>query len=279
MIREIQVRTIQTAVRALIEEAAYHLPEDYLQAMREAQELELSDVGRSIILTLNSNAAYAQAERVPTCQDTGMVILSLDIGQDIHFMGGDLAGALETAVRDAYQPLRKSVIADPLRRTNTEDNTPPIVSYQLVPGNQVKIRLLMKGFGAEMMSRLEMFPPAAGVKGVKRFVVETVEKAGPNACPPVIVGVGLGSSFDGVAMLAKKALFRPLDQANPQPHLAQLERELLDEINSLGIGPQGFGGSTTALAVHIESYPTHIAALPVAVNLNCSAPRRATATI
>jgi fumarate hydratase subunit alpha len=279
MIREIQVNIIETAVRELIEKAVYHLPEDYLAVMREAQEREQSEVGRSIILTLNNNAVYAQAERVPTCQDTGMVILSLEIGQDVHFSGGALAGALEAAVREAYRPLRKSVIADPLQRTNTGDNTPPIISYQLVPGDQVKIRLMMKGFGAEMMSRLEMFPPAAGLDGVKHFVVETVEKAGPNACPPVIVGVGLGSSFDGVAMLAKKALFRPLDQVNPQPHLAQLERELLNEINDLGIGPQGFGGTTTALAVHIESYPTHIAALPVAVNLNCSAPRRATITI
>jgi fumarate hydratase subunit alpha len=182
-------------------------------------------------------------------------------------------------VREAYRPLRKSVIDDPLLRNNTGDNTPPIVYYNLVPGDQLKITLMMKGFGAEMMSRLEMFPPAVGLSGVKRFVVETVEKAGPNACPPVIVGVGLGSSFEGVAMLAKKALLRPLDQPNPRTHLATLERELMDEINALGIGPQGFGGSVTALAVHIESFPTHIAALPVAVNLNCSAPRRATIRI
>jgi fumarate hydratase subunit alpha len=279
MIREIQVSIVETAVRELIEEAAYHLPKDYLAAMREAQEQEVSDLGQSIIHTLNRNAAYAKTERVPTCQDTGMAILSLDIGQDVHFSGGSLGEALQSAVREAYRPLRKSVVTDPLQRQNTGDNTPAIVSYQLVAGDQVKIRLMMKGFGAEMMSRLKMFPPSAGVKGVKRFVVETVELAGPNACPPVIVGVGLGSSFDGVAMLAKKALFRPLDQASPQPHLAQLERELLAEINDLGIGPQGFGGSTTALAVHVESYPTHIAALPVAVNLNCSAPRRATITI
>ncbi len=279
MIREIQVSIVEAAVRELIVEAAYHLPEDYLAAMREAQKQEVSDLGQSIIHTLNKNAAFAQTERVPTCQDTGMAILSLDIGQDVHFIGGPLSETLETAVREAYRPLRKSVINDPLQRQNTGDNTPAIVSYQLVDGDQVKIQLMMKGFGAEMMSRLKMFPPSAGLTGVKQFVVETVELAGPNACPPVIVGVGLGSSFDGVAMLAKKALFRPLDQTNPQPHLARLERELLAEINDLGIGPQGFGGSTTALAVHVESFATHIAALPVAVNLNCSAPRRATMTI
>ncbi len=208
-----------------------------------------------------------------------MAILSLEVGQDVHLTGGDIDVALQTAVREAYRPLRKSVIDDPLLRNNTGDNTPPIVYYNLVPGDQLKITLMMKGFGAEMMSRLEMFPPAVGLSGVKRFVVETVERAGPNACPPVIVGVGLGSSFEGVAMLAKKALMRPLDQPNPRAHLAQLARELLDEINALVIGPQGFGGSVTALALHIESHPTHIAALPVAVNLNCSAPRPATVTI
>ena len=208
-----------------------------------------------------------------------MAILSLEIGQDIHFTGGDVNDALEAAVREAYQPLRKSIVADPLQRTNTGDNTPPIVYNNIVPGDQLEITLMMKGFGAEMISRLEMFPPSAGLAGVKRFVLETVEKAGPNACPPIIVGVGLGSSFDGVALLAKKALMRPLDRPNPQSHLAQVERDWLATINALGIGPQGLGGTVTALAVHIESYPTHIASLPVAVNLNCSAPRRATITI
>lgn len=279
MIREIQVSTVQSTVKKLIEEAAYQLPDDYLQALAQAQQQEESPIGQSIILTLRDNAAYAQAEGIPTCQDTGMAILSLEIGQDIHFTGGDVNDALEAAVREAYQPLRKSIVADPLQRTNTGDNTPPIVYYNIVPGDQLEITIMMKGFGAEMMSRLEMFPPSVGLGGIKQFVLETVEKAGPNACPPVIVGVGLGSSFDGVALLAKKALLRPLDQPNPQSHLAQLERDWLAAINALGIGPQGLGGTVTALAVHIESYPTHIAALPVAVNLNCSAPRRATITI
>jgi fumarate hydratase subunit alpha len=279
MIREIHVNALQSAIRELIEESAYSLPDDYLAAMAEAQKRERSAVGQSIILMLRDNAAYASAERIPTCQDTGMAILWLEVGQDVHFTGGDINAALETAVREAYKPLRKSIVADPLQRNNTGDNTPPIVHYQLIPGNQVRITVMIKGFGAEMMSRLRMFPPSAGLRGVKRFVLETVEKAGPNACPPVIVGVGLGSSFDGVAMLAKKALLRPLDRPNPLPHLSQLEAEWLAAINALGIGPQGFGGAVTALAVHVESYPTHIAALPVAVNLNCSAPRRMTITL
>ena len=279
MIREIHVDAVQAAVNGLIKESAYSLPNDYLAAMAGAQERERSTIGRSIILMLRDNAAYANAERIPTCQDTGMAILWLEVGQDVHFTGGDLNVALETAVREAYQPLRKSIVSDPLQRSNTGDNTPPIVHYDLVPGDQVRITIMMKGFGAEMMSRLRMFPPSAGLGGVKRFVLETVERAGPNACPPVIVGVGLGSSFDGVALLAKKALLRPLDHPNPSPHLAQLEADWLSAINALGIGPQGFGGTITALAVHIESYPTHIASLPVAVNLNCSAPRRTTVTL
>jgi fumarate hydratase subunit alpha len=279
MIRQIPVQSIQNAVQETIENATYHLPDDYLQALAEAQQREASPVGQSIILTLRDNATYAQSERIPTCQDTGMAILSLEVGQDVHFTGGSLNDALETAVRQAYRPLRKSVVSDPLQRTNTGDNTPPLATTHLVPGDQVRITIILKGFGAELMSRLRMFPPAVGVEGVKQFVLETIEKAGPNACPPVIVGVGLGSSFDGVAGLAKKALMRPLNTTNPKPHLAQLEREWLDAINALGIGPQGFGGSVTALAVHIESFPTHIAALPVAVNLNCSAPRRATIII
>jgi fumarate hydratase subunit alpha len=277
--RELLVGVVQSAVQKLIEEAAYRLPDDYLEALAKAQEREESGIGQSIILTLRDNAAYAEAEHIPTCQDTGMAILSLDVGQEVHFTGGDINEALESAVREAYRPLRKSIVADPVRRVNTGDNTPPLVYYNLVPGDQLKITLIMKGFGAELMSRLEMFPPVAGMSGVKEFVLETVRKAGPNACPPVIVGVGLGSSFDGVALLAKKALMRPLGRPNPQPHLAELEREWLEEINALGIGPAGFGGTVTALAVHIESYATHIAALPVAVNLNCSAPRRATITI
>jgi len=272
--REIPVSIIEQAVRDLLSEAAYKLPPDYLEALEHARYREASVVGRSIIEILLENARCAEQQQIATCQDTGMAILHLEVGQEVLFVGGDLNEALTRGVRAAYRSLRKSVVGDPLLRENTGDNTPPIVHYEIVPGNKVRITGLMKGFGAELMSALKMFPPSVGVEGVKRFVLETIEKAGPNACPPVIVGVGLGGSFESVAYLAKKALMRPLGKPNPQPHLAQLERELLEEINHLGIGPQGLGGKITALAVHIESYPTHIAALPVAVNLNCSAPRR-----
>ncbi len=275
MVREISVAHLQRKLTALLSEAAYRLPDDYLKALQEAHRREAAVLGRDIITLLLDNAALAEAERLPTCQDTGMAIIFLEVGQDVHFVGGDLHAALNEAVREAYRPLRKSVIDDPIRRQNTGDNTPPIVHWEIVPGHHVRVRVLLKGFGAEMMSRLAMLPPAAGLEGVKRFVVETVEQAGPNACPPVIVGVGLGGSFDTVGLLAKKALLRPLGTSNPEPHLAALEQELLEAVNALGIGPQGFGGTVTALAVHVEAAPTHIAALPVAVNLNCSAPRRA----
>ncbi len=277
--RTLSVTHIQEQVTRLLVQAAYQLPQDYLDALARAQDREASPLGQSIIQLLQENAAFAQQERVPTCQDTGMAILYLDVGQEVHFTGGELGPALEAAVREAYADLRKSVVKDPLERENTGDNTPPIVHFRLVPGDRVRIRALMKGFGGEMMSRLAMLTPAHGREGIRRFVLETVERAGPNACPPVIVGVGLGSSFDGVASLAKQALLRPLGQANPAPHLAQLEAELLEAVNALGIGPQGLGGTVTALAVHVESAPTHIAALPVAVNLNCSAPRRAELTL
>ncbi len=273
--RTISVAFVRRALAALLSEAAWKLPTDYVAALRRARQQEAAALGREIIEILLTNADRARAERLPSCQDTGMAIIFVEVGQQVHLVGGDLNAAIEEAVRQAYRPLRKSVVADPILRENTGDNTPPIVHYAIVPGHHVRLRVMLKGFGAELMSRLAMFPPAVGVDGVKQFVVETVERAGPNACPPVIVGVGLGGSFDTVGLLAKKALLRRLGTPNPAPHLAALERELLDEINALGIGPQGFGGTVTALGVHVEAAPTHIAALPVAVNLNCSAPRRA----
>jgi len=273
--RAVPVERVRDAVASLLEEAACRLPRDYLEALEAARAREEGPLGASVLDFLLANARLAEAEGVATCQDTGMAVLFLEIGQEVLFTGGDLFATLEEGVRRAYRGLRKSVVQDPLLRENTQDNTPPIVHYEIVPGDRVRIRALLKGFGAELMSALAMLPATAGEKGVKRFVLETVERAGPNACPPVIVGVGLGGSFDSVALLAKKALLRPLGTPNPKPHLAQLEKELLEAINALGIGPQGFGGRVTALAVHVESYPTHIAALPVAVNLNCSAPRRA----
>ena len=276
MLRKIDVKEVGQTVTDLLLESAYRLPEDYLVAMQAARRREASTLGGGILTMLLENAAYAESEQIPTCQDTGMVLLFLEVGQDVHFIGGDLGLILHRAVETAFKELRKSVVDDPLQRTNTGDNTPPIVHYELVPGDGVRVTVMMKGFGAELMSRLQMFAPAAGEEGVKKFVLSTVEMAGPNACPPIIVGVGIGGSFDSVGLLAKRALLRPLGRPNQRPHLARLERELLAAINATGIGPQGLGGSTTALAVHVEAFATHIAALPVAVNLNCSAPRRAT---
>ena len=274
MVREVEVSDVGARIAEMIKESVHTLPADYLAALARAEAEEASESGRVILKMLNDNSAYAQQEQIPTCQDTGMAIVMLEVGQNVHFVGGGLTDALNDGVREGYAALRKSVVADPLERQNTADNSPAIVHTEIVAGDRVKVTLALKGFGAELMSRLQMFPPSIGREGVKRFVLETIELAGPNACPPLIVGIGLGSSFDGVGLLAKKALMRPLGERSPKPHLAELEAELLADINRLGIGPQGFGGSITALGVHIESYATHIAALPVAVNLNCSAPRR-----
>ena len=275
MIREIPVARIQAAVETLLTEAAYRLPADYLAALEASAPVEPSPIGRQVIELLLENSAYAQAEQIPTCQDTGMAMLFLEVGQDVHFTGGDLHGAIQDGVRAAYAGLRKSVVGDPIQRANTGDNTPGLIHYEIVAGDRVGLTVLQKGFGAELMSRLQMFPPSVGVEGVVRFVIETIELAGPNACPPVIVGVGLGGAFYTVAHIAKKALLRPIGSLHPAPHLAELEADLLAAINRTGIGPQGLGGRITALAVHIEAQATHIGALPVAVNLNCSAPRRA----
>ena len=237
---------------------------------------ERSPTGQEIIELLLANAAYAEEEEIATCQDTGMAILFVEVGQEVHFKGGGIEAALQDATRDAYADLRKSVVSDPLLRVNSGDNTPALIHWQIVAGERLRVSALQKGFGAELMSRVEMFPPSVGVEGVHRFVVETVERAGPNACPPLIVGVGIGGSLDTVGVAAKKALLRPIGSVSAAPHIAELEDELLRAINRLGIGPQGLGGVVTALAVHVETLATHIAALPMAVNLNCSAPRRAT---
>ena len=274
--RTIDVQKVRQSVGELLRRSAHSLPDDYLDAMRTARRDEQSPTGQEVIELLLENAAYAETETVPTCQDTGMAILFVEVGQDVHFSGGEIDKALQDATRDAYADLRKSVVSDPLLRVNSGDNTPALIHWQIVAGDRLRISTLQKGFGAELMSRLQMFPPAIGEEGMRRFVVETVEKAGPNACPPLIVGVGIGGTLDTVGIAAKKALLRPIGSVNPAPHLATLENELLDAINRLGIGPQGLGGVVTALAVHVETIATHIAALPLAVNLNCSAPRRAT---
>jgi fumarate hydratase subunit alpha len=274
-VRHVDVSALTDTVERALATAASHLPPDYLAALDGASRSEIAPLAIDIIATLLDNARYAEAERIPTCQDTGMAVLFVEVGQDVHFVGGDVVGALNEGVRRAYRGLRKSVVGDPLLRANTGDNTPAQIHFEIVPGDGVRIEALMKGFGAESMSRMTMLPPSAGRAGVKAFIVETVGNAGPNACPPLIVGVGIGASFDAVGVLAKRALLRPVGVPSSLPHIAQLERELLAEINALGIGPQGLGGATTALSVHIEVGATHIAAIPVAVNLNCSAPRRA----
>jgi len=274
--REIAASALTDAVADALVHAACHLPDDYLASLRAATRTETSPLAIDIITTLLENAAYAEAEAIPTCQDTGMAVLFVELGQDVRVVGGDLRAALDEGVRRAYAGLRKSIVGDPLLRRNTGDNTPAQIHFDIVPGTGVRIDALMKGFGAEAMSGLTILPPSAGVAGVKAFVTDIVARAGPNACPPLIVGVGIGASFDSVGTLAKRALLRSLGEANPLPHVAQLERELLAEINALGFGPQGMGGVTSALGVHVEVAATHIAAIPVAVNLNCSAPRRAT---
>ncbi len=274
--RTIDVRDVRQAVAELLRHSAHSLPEDYLEAMRSAGRQERSPLGQEVIELLLENAAYAEAETIPTCQDTGMAILFVEVGQDVHFSGGEICAALQDATRDAYADLRKSVVSDPLLRVNSGDNTPALIHWEIVAGDGLRISALQKGFGAELMSRVSMFPPAIGEEGIVQFVLDTVEQAGPNACPPLIVGVGIGGSLDTVGMAAKKALLRPVGSVSPQPHVAALEGQLRDALNGLGIGPQGLGGVVTALAVHVELLATHIAALPLAVNLNCSAPRRAT---
>ena len=274
--RTVDVGDVRQAVGELLRHSAHSLPEDYLEAMRTARQDELSPTGQDVIELLLDNAAYAESETIPTCQDTGMAILFVEVGQEVHFSGGGIEAALQDATRDAYADLRKSVVSDPLLRDNSGDNTPALIHWEIVAGDGLRISTLQKGFGAELMSQVQMFPPAVGEEGLQQFVLDTIESAGPNACPPLIVGVGIGGSLDTVGLAAKKALLRPLGSPSPEPHVAKLEAEMLEAINRLGIGPQGLGGVVTALAVHVEVLATHIAALPIAVNLNCSAPRRAT---
>ena len=269
--RELSVHVLEKKIEQMCIQACYVLPQDVCEAMKRAEQEEPWPPAQRVLHTLRENAAVAVQEQTPICQDTGMACVFLRIGQQIYWTEGDLQQAVEQGVRAGYANgyLRKSVVADPLRRTNTKDNTPALIYMEIVPGDRVEITVAPKGFGSENMSRLAMLKPSDGVEGVKRFVVETVEQAGSNPCPPIVVGVGIGGSFDRAALLAKKALLRPIGTENQDPFYAQMERELLQRINALGIGPQGFGGKTTALAVHIVPYATHIAGLPVAVNLNC----------
>lgn len=272
--REISAERITAVVRNLCIEANCHLPADMKERIRECHASETWPQAREILEHIIENYEMADARDMPICQDTGAACVFLKVGQDVH-IAGDVSEAVNEGVRQGYRDgyLRKSIVKDPLNRVNTGDNTPAFIYYDLVPGDAVEITVAPKGFGSENMSRIKMLRPSDGEQGVIDFVVNAVEEAGPNPCPPVVVGVGIGGTFDKAALLAKQALLRSVDQRNPDSYYADLEERILTGINALGIGPQGFGGKTTALAVNIETLPTHIAGMPVAVNINCHVTR------
>lgn len=279
--REIDVQQITDVVERLCIAANQYLPEDVQCAIKNCRACEEWETAQGVLDNIITNFEIAKEENVPICQDTGMACVFLEIGQDVHIVGGNLAEAVDEGVRRGYDKgyLRKSVVKDPIRRGNTGDNTPAVLYTEIVPGEQIKITIGPKGFGSENMSAIRMFKPSAGLQGIKDFIIETVENAGPNPCPPMVVGVGIGGTFDKAALLAKKALMRPLDERNADPFYADLENEMLEKINELGIGPQGFGGRTTAIGLNIETMPTHIAGMPCAININCHATRHKTEVI
>ena len=269
--REISVKTVTDLIREMCIEANYFLSNDMEESLNLATESETSEVGKHVLHQLQENLKIAKEEMIPICQDTGMTVIFMEIGQDVHFTEGNLEEAIEEGIRQGYKQgyLRKSVVADPFLRENTKDNTPAVIHYTIKEGEQVKITVAPKGFGSENMSRVFMLKPADGIEGAKNAVLTAVAEAGPNACPPVVVGVGIGGTFEKSAILAKKALLRPVNKRSELPHIKEMEEELLQRINSSGIGPAGLGGKNTAFAVNIETFPTHIAGLPVAVNICC----------
>ena len=275
--RDLDVKEITRSVKHLSMEANYFLPNDVLKSLKDAYENEVSDNGKNILAQIIENADIAKMESMPLCQDTGFTVVYLDIGQEVHFTGGDLVESVNEGIRQGYTEgyLRKSIVEDPLRRVNTKDNTPGVVHINIVPGDKVKIMVAPKGGGCENMGYLNMMKPADGVEGFKKFIVESVRISGGNPCPPIVVGVGIGGTLDKCTMIAKKALFRKIGERNPDPFYADMEVELLEKINKLGIGPMGLGGRTTALDVFIEAYPCHIASMPAAVNINCHSARHA----
>lgn len=279
--REINVAKITEAVCDMCISANCNLNNDIRSALKKGLDAETSPIAKTMLTDILKNADIAKCEAMPICQDTGMAIVFLKVGQEVHFTGGSLTDAINEGVRLGYEKgyLRKSVVADPIRRGNTGDNTPAIIHTEIVDGDNVEIELAPKGFGSENMSAIKMLKPADGAKGVVDFVVETVKKSGSNPCPPIVVGVGIGGSFEKAALLAKTALLRDVDAENPDPYYADMERELLEKINATDIGPQGFGGKTTALGVNIETYPTHIAGMPCAVNISCHVTRHAKVVI
>lgn len=278
--REIDSSLISEVVARLCIDANYHLPPDIKKQIISSSKEESWESASIILDQIIENFNIADENLQPICQDTGLACVFLSIGQDVHIKG-NLEEAVNEGVRKGYSQgyLRKSVVSDPLNRVNTGDNTPAMIYYDICPGDKIKITVAPKGFGSENMSQIKMLKPSDGIEGVKDFVIKVVEDAGPNPCPPIVVGVGIGGTFDKAAYLAKKALMRPVDQRNSEDFYAELEEELLEKINALGIGPQGFGGKTTALAVNIEKFPTHIAGLPVAVNINCHVTRHMTEEI
>ncbi|HDI51616.1 fumarate hydratase [candidate division KSB1 bacterium] len=279
--REIHVDKIVATVKKLCMEANYYLGDDVVQALQQALKTEESPLGRSILAQLIENQQIARSEQIPICQDTGFAVLFVNLGQEVRITGGNLIDAINEGVRQGYIEgyLRKSIVRDPLNRVNTGDNTPAVVHLEMSPGDRLSITIAPKGGGSENMSEVRVLKPADGLEGVKQFVIDLVRRSGGNPCPPIIVGVGIGGTFEKCAELAKRALLRELGSQHPDPFYANLEKELLSEINKLGIGPQGLGGSTTALAVFIEPYPCHIASLPVAVNIQCHAARHKSAVI
>mgnify|MGYP002576776163 FL=1 len=279
--RTVDVSVVTQNIKEMCIEANHFLTEDMKCALDKAATAEKSPLGKQVLEQLEENLQIAGEDMIPICQDTGMTVVFMEIGQEVHFEGGSLEDAINEGVRRGYTEgyLRKSVVKDPLIRENTKDNTPAIIHYSIVPGKQVKITVAPKGFGSENMSRVFMLKPADGIEGVKNAVLTAVKDAGPNACPPMVIGVGIGGTFEKCALMAKKALTRPVDEHSQIPYVAEMEQELLQKINASGIGPGGLGGSTTALAVNINTYPTHIAGLPVAVNICCHVNRHAVRTI
>ena len=281
MVRNVDVELLTKNIKEMCIKANHYLAPDMEKAMREACEKESKSLAKQILGQLLENLDIAGKDMIPICQDTGMAVVFLKIGQDVHFEGGSVENAVNEGVRQGYQEgyLRKSVVGDPLLRVNTKDNTPAVIHYELVPGDQVEITLAPKGFGSENMSKIWMLKPADGAEGVKEAIIETVREAGPNACPPVVVGVGIGGTFEKAAILAKQALTREIGTHSPLAHIREMEEELLQKINEIGLGPAGLGGDTTALAVNINTYATHIAGLPVAVNMCCHVNRHIVRTI
>ncbi|MBP5282275.1 MAG: fumarate hydratase [Lachnospiraceae bacterium] len=279
--RTINVNVVTDQIKEMCIEANHFLSKDMKAALDNAKENEKSPLGCQILTQLQENLKIAGEDMIPICQDTGMAVFFVEVGQEVHFEGGSLTDAINEGVRRGYVDgfLRKSVVKDPIYRENTKDNTPAVIHYSIVPGDQVKITIAPKGFGSENMSRVFMLKPADGIEGVKNAILTAVKDAGPNACPPMVVGVGIGGTFEKCALMAKQALTRPVDQHSEIPYVKDLEEEMLEKINRTGIGPGGLGGSTTAMAVNINTYPTHIAGLPVAINICCHVNRHVTRVI